>query len=280
VNFTISGFGRISTLVFCLFLAVLSVSFVGCGKIKSAVHSLLHRNRTSKSHPATHPSRAANSGPQLAIILDDVAADPAAVDVIFSLHYPLTLSILPNHPHSTPIAQEAHRRGYQVMLHLPMESLANETPESQELRPGMPSAEISSLLNSMLNTVPYAVGVNNHQGSRATSDARLMASLMPALRNRDLFFIDSRTTAATVAYDTARSTGVPCAFRDVPFLDDVREIGAIHRQLELAAKDARERGQAIAIGHPHPETLRALSDFLPQAEAQGIQLVDASDLVH
>lgn len=280
MNFTFSGFGRISTLVFCLILAALSISLTGCGKIKSAVHSLLHTNRTAKSHPAPHPTHPSTSGPRLAIILDDVAGDPAATDAVFSLHYPLTLSILPNHPRSAQIAQEAHRRGYQVMLHLPMQSLANETPESQELRSGMPPAEISSLLSSMLTSVPYAMGVNNHQGSLATSDPHLMAELMPALRKHNLFFIDSRTTAATVAYDAAQSAGVPCAFRNVPFLDDVQEVGAIRRQLELAVKDAREKGQAIAIGHPHPETLRALSEFLPQAEAQGIHLVHASDLVH
>jgi polysaccharide deacetylase 2 family uncharacterized protein YibQ len=263
-------------------LAALSLSLTGCGKIKSAVHSLLHANRASKTAPAPHPPQAAVavSGPRLAIILDDVAGDPAAVDSIFALHYPLTLSILPNHTHSKQIAQEAHRRGYQVMLHLPMESLANETSESQELRPGMPPAQISSELIDMLASVPYAAGINNHQGSLATSDPRLMANLMPLLRNHNLFFIDSRTTAATVAYDAAQSAGVPCAFRNVPFLDDVQELSAIRRQLGLAAKDAREKGQAIAIGHPHPATLRALSEFLPQAESQGIHLVHASDLVH
>jgi polysaccharide deacetylase 2 family uncharacterized protein YibQ len=280
VNFTLSGFARISTLIFCLILAALSLSFTGCGKIRSAIRSLLLTNRSSKSRPSPHPSHAVTSGPRLAIILDDVATEAGAVDAIFALHYPLTLSVLPNHPRSAQIAQEAHRRGYQVMLHLPMESLANETPESRELRPGMPPAEISSVLNAMLSTVPYAAGVNNHQGSLATSDPRLMAELMPALHNHNLFFIDSRTTAATVAYDAAQSSGVPCAFRNVPFLDDVQEIGAIRRQLEIAAKDAREKGQAIAIGHPHPETLRALSEFLPEAEAQGIHLVHASDLVH
>ncbi len=178
------------------------------------------------------------------------------------------------------IAQDAHRRGYQVMLHLPMESLANETAEIQELRPGMSPGQISNELNSMLRTVPYAAGVNNHQGSLATSDPHLMSELMPVLREHQLFFVDSRTTAATVAYEAAQAAGVPCAFRNVPFLDDVQDVSAIRRQLDLAAKDAREKGQAVAIGHPHPATLRALAEFLPQAEAQGIHLVHASDLVH
>lgn len=279
MKFKFSAFERIPAVGLCLILAALVLSLTGCGKIKSAVHALFSSNRSTKTRSAPRPSRPVASGPRLAIILDDVASDPAAVDTIFSLRYPLTLSILPNHPRSTQIAQEAHRLGYQVMLHLPMESLANETPESQELRPGMPPAEISSTLNEMLNSVPYAVGVNNHQGSLATSNARLMAEFMPLLASHKLFFIDSRTTTATVAYETARSAGVPCAFRNVPFLDDVAEVTAVRRQLEIAAKDAREKGQAIAIGHPHPETLRALSEFLSQAEARGIYLVHASDLV-
>ena len=279
MNSKFPGFARHSVHAFTLILASFCL-LTGCGKIKSAVQSLLHTNSSSKSRPTPHPSRPVASGPRLAIILDDVAGDPGAVETIFSLHYPLTLSVLPNHPRSTEIAQDAHRRGYQVMLHLPMESLAKETPEIQELRPGMSSTEISNVLNSMLRSVPYAAGVNNHQGSLATSNPQLMAELMPLLRSHRLFFIDSRTTAATVAYDSAQAAGVPCAFRNVPFLDDVQEVGAIRRQLDLAVKDARERGYAVAIGHPHPTTLRALAEFLPQAEAQGIHLVHVSDLVH
>jgi len=280
VNSNPSRFARNFTVALFLALGAVCLSFSGCGKIKSKLDSLLHPNRASKTHPTTHLSRPLVSGPRLAIILDDVASDSAAVDTIFSLRYPLTLSILPNHPRSAEIAQDAHHRGYQIMLHLPMESVANEKPEVQELRPGMSQTEISNALNSMLRTVPYAAGVNNHQGSLATSNAHLMAELMPVLRNHQLFFIDSRTTAATVAFDAAQNAGVPCAFRNVPFLDDVQEVSAVRHQLEIAAKDAHQKGQAVAIGHPHPATLRALADFLPQAEAQGIHLVHASDLVH
>jgi polysaccharide deacetylase 2 family uncharacterized protein YibQ len=108
----------------------------------------------------------------------------------------------------------------------------------------------------------------------------LMQALMPLLRQDHLFYIDSRTTAATVAYDTARASGVRCAFRNVPFLDDVQEESAIRRQLEIAIRDAKKTGQAVAIGHPHPATLKALGEVLPQAATQGVQLVHASDLVH
>ena len=217
--------------------------------------------------------------PRLAIILDDFGSDRAAAESVFSMPYPLTLSILPNHDHSKEIAEEALQHGYQVMLHLPMQSVANEAPEKEELRPGMSGAQVQSMLGEMIESVPNAVGVNNHQGSQATSDPALMNELMPALRNWNLFYVDSRTTAATVAFDTARHDGVPTAFRNVPFLDDVREAGAIRKQLQLALRGAKEKKTAIAIGHPHPATLQALRDFLPTVRANGVKLVFVSELV-
>lgn len=278
-KFRFNPFARRSLPSLC-FTLVICACLTGCGKIKSTIHAILHTNRSAKSHINPRVAHPTVHNARLAIILDDVAGDPTTVQGIYALHYPLTLSVLPNHLHSSDIAQDAHRRGYQIMLHLPMESIANETSEAGELRPGMSPAEVSSALTSMLHTVPYAAGVNNHQGSLATSDSRLMDELMPFLRSRRLFFIDSRTTAATVAYESAQSAGVPCAYRNVPFLDDVQDVAATRQQLELAAKDAREKGQAIAIGHPHPSTLRALAEFLPHAEAEGVHLVHASDLVH
>lgn len=216
----------------------------------------------------------------LAIILDDLGNDRAAAETIFSLPYPLTISVLPNHPHSVEIAEEAHRRGYEVMLHLPMQASGAERPEAQELHPGMTAGEVADVVEGMVAAVPYAVGVNNHQGSQATADAVLMKELMPVLQGRGLFYVDSRTTATTVAYETARENGLQAAYRNVPFLDDVAETAAVRKQLELALRGAREKGGAIAIGHPHPATLQALREILPQAESQGVRLAFASELVH
>jgi uncharacterized protein len=221
-----------------------------------------------------------DGGPRLAIILDDLGADRAAADAIFALPYPLTISVLPNHAHSADIAEDAHRRGYEVMLHLPMQSVGKETPEAQELRPGMNADDIPLIIDQMMQSVPNAAGVNNHQGSQATADPVLMGELMPVLREWKLFYVDSRTTAATVAYDMAQRDAVRCAFRNVPFLDDMQEVGAIRKQVEKAIRGAREKGEAIAIGHPHPATLQALREVLPQAEARGVRLVFASELVH
>ena len=244
-------------------------------------HKIEIRFGVSKSTwPVTNAPAGKSSGPRLAVILDDLGSDRAAADAIFALHYPLTISVLPNHEHSIEIAEEAHRLGFQVLLHLPMQSVANEHPEAQELHPRMQPAEVSVLVGQFLKNVPGVVGVNNHQGSQATSDPGLMSELMPVLRDHHLFYVDSRTTAATVAFETAQEFGVRAGFRNVPFLDDVPEVAAVRKQLQLALRGAREKGEAIAIGHPHHATLQALREVLPQAQAQGVQLVFASDLVH
>src|SRR5947208_13861274 len=240
------------------------------------VHLHVRPASEQKMVESGHPS----SLPKLAIILDDLGSDRRVAQEIFGLPYPLTLSVLPNHEHSEEIAEEAQRRGYQVMLHLPMQAVANEKPEAQELHRGMSSGEVSKLVSQFLEKVPGAVGVNNHQGSEATSDPTLMRELMPVLRDRHLFYVDSRTTAATVAYEMAQSSRVPSAFRNVPFLDDVEQVGAVRQQLELALRGAREKGEAVAIGHPHRKTLQALREVLPRARAEGVQLTFASQLVH
>jgi uncharacterized protein len=254
----------------------ISFTYSRAGYATHAIH--IHVRTPATPQPSTGGPVASLA--RLAIILDDLGTDRGAADAIFALPYALTVSVLPNQPHSIDIAEEAHRRGYEVMLHLPMQSVGNRKQESRELHPGMSARDVSALVNQFLRAVPDVAGINNHQGSQSTADTALMNELMPLLRDRHLFYIDSRTTAATVAYDAARSAGVPTAFRNVPFLDDISETPAVRKQLQLALRGAREKGEAVAIGHPHPVTLAVLQEVLPQASAQGVQLVFASDLVH
>jgi polysaccharide deacetylase 2 family uncharacterized protein YibQ len=231
---------------------------------------------TAGSHAAVKRGR---RDARLAIIIDDLGYDRAAADSLLALGFPLTVSVLPHLLLSTEVAEEAYRRGDQVMLHLPMQSESDTAKtEEVELRVGMNERQVDSALAGMLETVPHAVGVNNHQGSRATADPALMAALMPELRRRGLFFVDSRTLASTVAYDTAERMGVRAASRKV-FLDDSANREAIFRQLELAARDADRDGFAIAIGHPRPDTIDALAEDVPRLEARGIRLVFVSDVV-
>ena len=215
---------------------------------------------------------------RLAIILDDLGNDRAAAEKIFALPYHLTVSVLPNHTHSAEIASQARQHGYEVMLHLPMQSMSGQRAEARELREGMSKAQVAALVTKFLDEVPEARGVNNHQGSQSTADRKLMGELMPLLAADKLFYIDSRTSAETVAYDTAQHFGVRAAFRNVPFLDDVQQVPAVRKQIELAFEGAQKKRAAIAIGHAYATTLEALKELLPQAQSHGVQLVFASEL--
>jgi uncharacterized protein len=230
------------------------------------------------SAPVGPAGRKTGAG-ELAIIIDDMGYDRAAADAVIALPFPLTVSVLPHLPDSSEIAEEAFSRGDEVLLHLPMQSDSEAVKaEEIELRVGMNPVQVSSAVAGMLGTVPHVVGANNHQGSRATSDVALMQALMPVLRERGLFFIDSRTDAKTVAYDIAKRDGVRAASRKV-FLDDVATHSAIIAQLELAARDVSRDGITIAIGHPRPATIAALATEVPRLESRGIRLVFASDVV-
>lgn len=256
------------------------IEFTSNGVRTHTIHIVTPPSSTARSPSIAPASRYSNPGnPRLAIIIDDMGHDRASTEAVLALDFPLTVSVLPHLPLSTEVAEKAQRRGDQVLLHLPMQSEADGAkPEQIELRVGMNAAQVDSALAGMLETVPHAAGVNNHQGSRATSDPVLMQALMPALRQRGLFFIDSRTDVKTVAYDTAERDGVRAASRKV-FLDDVQSRDAILKQLQLAARDARRDGFSIAIGHPRASTIAALREGVPHLQSQGIQLVFASDLV-
>jgi uncharacterized protein len=262
--------------------SMVRVNFSRDGVGTHTIHIILGLGPRPRPSATTAPG--AKDAPLLAIIIDDMGHDRTPAEELLALPIPLTISVLPHQPFSAEVAEEAFRRGDQVLLHLPMEPEAGSggpdgaTQEPIELRVGMSAVEVDSTLAGMLDTVPHVVGVNNHEGSRATSDAPLMRELMPALRQRNLFFIDSRTSATTVAYSTALRDGVPAAARKV-FLDDTATREAVLSQLDLAVKAAQRDGSAIAIGHPHPATIAALTQAAPSLESRGIRLVFASELL-
>ncbi|MEJ2591174.1 MAG: divergent polysaccharide deacetylase family protein, partial [Candidatus Thiodiazotropha sp.] len=221
---------------------------------------------------ATRPVR-------IALIIDDMGNREREGEQALALPGAVTYSFLPQTPYARQQASEAHQLHKQVMLHLPMESDLGNPLGAGGLTLGMSQRELLGTLKQDLASVPYVSGVNNHMGSLLTRDPRAMRWLMSGLRESELFFIDSRTTDATVAEKTARANLIPSARRHV-FLDNRQDRASIMRQLTRLIETAREQGSAIGIGHPHPETLAVLAEELPKLKQAGIELVPASELTH
>lgn len=144
--------------------------------------------------------------------------------------------------------------------------------------PGTPLPELAARLNAALTKVPYAAGINNHMGSRMTAQREPMAWLMGELQGRHLFFVDSRTSAATVAAAEAQRIGLAHVSRDV-FLDDVRTPEAITAQLQQGVRLAHKQGSAVLIGHPYPQTLQVLEREIPRLKSQGIELISLRQMI-
>jgi uncharacterized protein len=213
------------------------------------------------------------------VVFDDAGYSLRAAREVFALPRPVTISILPDLPFSTPIAEEAARRGVQVILHLPVQ------PENPAADPGpgritveMTDEAIARTVAADFGTVPGAVGANNHMGSRGTADPRVMRAVLGTVKTRGLFFVDSLTTPRSVAAKTARAMGVPTAVRAV-FLDNQDNDEYVRAQFRVLIRAARTRGQAIAIGHVGKVTVRVLREMLPEFDEAGIRFVPVSALV-
>lgn len=224
------------------------------------------------SAPWAEPAR-------LAIIIDDLGNDYAAAQRVLQLPPQITLAILPRLHYSRRIAEQAHRNGHEIMLHQPMSSLSYKAMGPGGLTLLHTLADIDAVLQANLASVPHVSGVNNHMGSLMTRDPDSMRWLMSALRRQgDLFFVDSRTDPGTQAERVARENGVKSARRDV-FLDNDSDKQAIRAQFEQAYRLARERGSAIVIGHPYPQTLAVTREQMARWPELGIVLTPVSQVI-
>jgi uncharacterized protein len=227
----------------------------------------------------TLPAHEPDQRPAIAIILDDMGNNRRLGEEALKLPAGVTLSFLPHTPHTKELAQRAHRQGNEIMLHLPMEAEPARRLGPGGLTGGMTEAEFLAAVRHNLAAVPHIVGVNNHMGSRLTAERQAMQWLMHELRRRgDLFFVDSRTSPQTLAGRLAVEHDLPSAGRDI-FLDNERNTAAIRRQFNLLLSTARRRGVALAIGHPHPETLAVLAEELQRLPAEEIQLVAVTRII-
>jgi len=218
--------------------------------------------------------------PKVALVIDDLGQDMSLARCFLKIRAPLAFAILPFQPHSEQLAREVHRAGKVVMLHLPMEpeNYPNVNPGPGALFRTMDRDQIEQAVYEAIADVPYISGVNNHMGSSFTEDPERMLWVLEALQEQDLFFLDSRTSARTKTNLLARNMRIKIAERSV-FLDNVQEEEAIRVQLRRLVTLARQKGQAIAIGHPYYVTCQVLTDEFNYLTSK-VELVPVTSLVH
>jgi polysaccharide deacetylase 2 family uncharacterized protein YibQ len=216
---------------------------------------------------------------KIAIVLDDWGYNLNNVPIIEQLKYPITVSVLPSLSYSRLVSEELGRRGFEVILHLPMEPREKYKLEKNTVTTAMSEATIANILSRDLDSIVNAKGVSNHMGSRATENPRTMGVILKEIEKRNLYFLDSFVSARSVCADVAGKEHVKFAKRDV-FLDNQQEPGYIRSQIKKLKTKAKVFGQAIGIGHDHKVTLEVLREAMPELEKEGYKFVFVSELAH
>lgn len=238
--------------------------------------SVLPPVKPKTSAPPKSPQKRAG---EIVLILDDIGFSHQPIADAMRIDPNLNFAVLPNGAHATDYARELHERGFEVLCHLPMEPIGypRMSPGPNAVLTSMSDAEVARTTRENVGSVPYAVGVNNHMGSRATSDRRVMTSVLSALP-KGMYFIDSKTAGTSVAGSLAKQMNIRTASRNV-FLDDEQTEAAVRKQLAELAEEAEEKGVAVGIGHPYPVTVRVLNEEVPKLRTRGFRLLRASAVV-
>lgn len=230
------------------------------------------------------PAMAAGPGqsdttPAVTIIIDDIGNQLDNDSRAISLPGPLSYAVLPHTPYAARMARLAYSLDKDVLIHIPMQAdRANHLLGPGALTAAMLEVDFTDTINNAIEAVPYAVGISNHMGSLLTTDNRAMQWLMTALKPTGLFYLDSFTNANSVAAASASDYQVPYLRRDV-FLDNNPASESIHQQYRRLLTIARDKGHAIGIGHPRPQTITILNELLPQLEKEGIRLVSIREIL-
>ncbi|NVK18103.1 MAG: divergent polysaccharide deacetylase family protein [Methylocystaceae bacterium] len=217
--------------------------------------------------------------PMIALVIDDLGLDLKRTKKTIELQGPMTMAFIPYAKKLAQQTADAKANGHELLVHLPMEPLSNKVdPGPNHLNTHLATEDLLDRIHWNLERFDGYVGVNNHMGSRATANNKVMTALMKELRNREMLFLDSRTNPKSIGAKIAGLEGVPFAERNV-FLDNVNEKGAVLKQLSLLEKVSRRSGMAVGIGHPRDGTIAALKEWLPTAENKGFILVPISQIV-
>lgn len=215
---------------------------------------------------------------KLSIVIDDFGYRPAQENQVLRMPQAVSVAVLPNATHAYEMAVKAHQSGHEVLIHLPMAPLSKQPLEKDTLTPEMSSAEVERIIREAVAKVPYAVGLNNHMGSAMTSSLSGMQKVMQVLNHYNFYFLDSMTIGSSQATRAVQGTRVNVLKRRV-FLDDTQNEADIRTQFMRAVHLAQRDGSAIAIGHPHPTTVKVLQQMLPTLPAD-ITLVRPSQLLN
>lgn len=214
---------------------------------------------------------------RLAIVIDDAGRDLDSQHIYEQMGISLTLAVMPDQVHTRDAALSWRAHGLPVILHQPMESVSGIGMEPKVILTSMSDAAIRQMLRDSLSQLPEAIGINNHQGSKATIDARTMDIVMNELHHRGLFFFDSHTNSTTAADKAAKTYGVPYVRNDL-FVDNSASVSDICAMIQEGADRAKKKGTYIIIGHCRPHTAEAFRQMVPKLKAQGIEFVYLSSL--
>ncbi len=222
--------------------------------------------------------------PMICIIIDDAGYDDSLIYSYMDLPIKMGIAVLPFLKDSRKIAGLIHENGKEVLLHMPMEPEDYEESDikltQDEILTSMRKSKILKAMDKMLESIQYAAGINNHQGSRATSDKRLMHTVLDEIKRRNMYFIDSLTGSKSVTMDLAGEMNVKIGIRDV-FLDNEDDYDSIKNRMEELIRISLINGKAIGIGHAGREnTYQVIKDYIPVIKKKGIRIVYPSDIVH
>lgn len=217
--------------------------------------------------------------PRIALIIDDIGFSRSRLRSFLEIGVPLTFAVLPRLAKSRVLAEEIHTHGHEIMLHQPMEPFdPHLDPGPGAVYVGDEANKIVRIMEENISDVPFVTGLNNHMGSRFTACQKEMKEALKVIKTKGLFFVDSLTTSRSMAYKTARRLNIATACRNV-FLDNYPVETDILSQLYKLKKHAMRSGHAIGIGHPYPETARAIESFKRVLKESGISMVHISRLI-
>ncbi|MEA2020892.1 MAG: divergent polysaccharide deacetylase family protein [Candidatus Caldatribacteriota bacterium] len=222
-----------------------------------------------------------NYSPRIAFIIDDFGYEKGVAEKMMDLDFPVTLSILPFLQYSKEIAEEGYKKNQEIMLHLPMEAKnSSANPGPGAIRSYMSEEDIRKTVRDCIDSVPCISGMNNHMGSKITEDERIMKFIFEELKKNDLglYFVDSKTSLNSIAYDLALEMGINSIERTV-FLDNEEDMDYIKGQLLEAKELAFKKGKVVAIGHDRINTYYVLKRMVPELIKEGIEIVFVSTLV-